>query len=410
MMKQTKVLSYRALVALTFMVYFFSYAMRLDFSACIVSLTADLGLSNTAASAAVTGSYITYGIGQVLFGVLGDRVPPVRIITVAMIGTVLVNLFVSGLSSIVWITVLWCFNGIFQAMLWPPLCRFLSDQLEDSKYSAAITLVGTSGPIGTVFVFFFVPIVLKFAVWRTVFRLMALFGVLMLIVWILSTRSLSSASPAPVRTASSETAPAEKRSFLSLVLASSLIPIFVIILLQGSLRDGIQTWLPSLVKANFALDDSDSVLSSVFMPLLGVLSISVAGALFQKIKNELKTAFYIFLFAALASVPLAVFPDLPFLLSLALASLISGCMHGVNLMVISLVPKRFARYGMISTFSGLVNSFTYVGASLSGVGFAALSDHFGWGVVLTVWSVIAILGTLLCLAFSRPWSRFIEEA
>ena len=85
-----KSLSYYKVVILGFAVYFFSYAMRLDYSASLVAIVNDLKVSNTVASAAITGSLITYGIGQIVFGFIGDRLSPVKIISFAMLGTILV--------------------------------------------------------------------------------------------------------------------------------------------------------------------------------------------------------------------------------------------------------------------------------------------------------------------------------
>ena len=94
-MVDSKKISYRSVVVLGFLVYFFSYAMRLDYSATLVSIVSDLGISNTMASAAVTGSFITYGVGQVVCGFVGDKVSPIKMITVAMLGTITVNVLVS---------------------------------------------------------------------------------------------------------------------------------------------------------------------------------------------------------------------------------------------------------------------------------------------------------------------------
>ena len=99
-MENQKKLSYKAVVALGFLVYFFSYAMRLDYSASLVAIVSDLKITNTMASAAVTGSFITYGVGQVVCGFIGDKISPVKMISVAMLGTVLVNALVSFCSSI----------------------------------------------------------------------------------------------------------------------------------------------------------------------------------------------------------------------------------------------------------------------------------------------------------------------
>ena len=90
------------------------------------------------------------------------------------------------------------------------------------------------------------------------------------------------------------------------------------------------------------------------------------------------------------------------------AAMISGCMHGVNHILISLIPKNFAKFGMVSTFSGILNAFTYVGASTSSYGFAAIADHSGWNAVLISWCIIAFLGTAVCLIKIKSWTRFLR--
>ncbi len=190
-MDNVRHLSYRKTVVLSFFVYFFSYAMRLDYSASLVALVADLGITNTAASIAVTGSFITYGLGQIFFGFIGDKISTVKMISLAMLGTIIVNFLVSFCSSMVLITVLWCFNGIFQAMIWPPLTRFLAEKVGNKKYSEAITAVSLSAAAGTIFVYLLVPAILNFTIWRNVFRCMALFGFLIMGLWTLSTRNIS---------------------------------------------------------------------------------------------------------------------------------------------------------------------------------------------------------------------------
>ena len=92
-MENSKKLSFLQVVILGFLVYFFSYAMRLDYAASLVEIVKDLKVSNTAASVAITGSFITYGIGQIVFGIVGDKLPPVKIITFAMFGTILTSYF-----------------------------------------------------------------------------------------------------------------------------------------------------------------------------------------------------------------------------------------------------------------------------------------------------------------------------
>ena len=86
--------------------------------------------------------------------------------------------------------------------------------------------------------------------------------------------------------------------------------------------------------------------------------------------------------------------------------MITGTMQGLNLILIGVLPAHFQRFGRVSTFSGLLNAFTYVGSALSAYGFAAAADAWGWRAVIGAWPVIAVLGAAVCLACVRPWRRF----
>ena len=81
-------------------------------------------------------------------------------------------------------------------------------------------------------------------------------------------------------------------------------------------------------------------------------------------------------------------------------------MNGVNMVLITLLPKYFERFGNISFMSGLLNFFVYVGSALSSFGIAALAEGYGWPMTVLSWCVIALLGTALCLACVRGWGRF----
>ena len=404
-MENQKKLSYKTVVALGFLVYFFSYAMRLDYSASLVAIVGDLKITNTMASAAVTGSFITYGIGQVVCGFIGDKISPVKMISVAMFGTILVNILVSFCSSIALITVLWCINGVCQAMLWPPLTRFVSEQVGTEKYSDAITTVGLSASIGTIFIYLFVPFMLEITVWRNVFRCMAIFGIIMMFVWCFITRNI----PMGKAEVSVKRGGEKTISVFGLISLAGLIPIFIIISLHGILRDGIQTWLPSLANEQFGLSESSSVLSTAVLPVLSMVSVIISNAIYHKIKNELKTASIMFGIAFVATIPMGLGLIVPAIFTIVSAALISGCMHGVNHMLISLIPKNFSKYGMVSTFSGILNAFTYIGASISSYGFAALADGLGWNAVLISWCVIALISTALCVLKIKGWTKFISE-
>ena len=81
-------------------------------------------------------------------------------------------------------------------------------------------------------------------------------------------------------------------------------------------------------------------------------------------------------------------------ISLILASLISAAMHGVNFLLISCLPGRFAHTGRAATVGGICNSCIYVGAAISTYGIALLSERFGWGSTVLSWCAILIIAIL----------------
>ena len=90
-------------------------------------------------------------------------------------------------------------------------------------------------------------------------------------------------------------------------------------------------------------------------------------------------------------------------LSLAVAV---GSIHGVNLIQTCMLPQHFLRYGRISLVSGVLNSCSYLGSTLSIFGIAAVTEKLGWNATLFSWCGIALVGGLLCLSCARRWEAF----
>ncbi|MBQ8345478.1 MAG: hypothetical protein IJY42_04330, partial [Clostridia bacterium] len=87
-----------------------------------------------------------------------------------------------------------------------------------------------------------------------------------------------------------------------------------------------------------------------------------------------------------------------------------------NLMLITVVPKRFLKSGKVSTYSGLLNACTYVGAAIGTPLFAAMlpagesAEGSGDpGVLILMWAAISVLGVAVCLGAVPLWKKFRKE-
>ena len=133
----------------------------------------------------------------------------------------------------------------------------------------------------------------------------------------------------------------------------------------------------------------------------------IATFLYRRVfKNEITESLFFFTLAALLSVALLFVYKSSAILSLLLAALITGSMHAINLMLLSFVPKYFAKEGKVATVTGLGNAFSYLGSTVSSYGIAVISAKLGWSYTFISWGSVALTGALFCIILLPIWNRF----
>lgn len=397
----------RGIAWLCTLVYFASYLMRTNFAVMIARICADTGHSETALSSVLVGMTIFYGTGQVVNGFLGDRIPPRLMLTFGLSLAAACNIGMFFCESIPLMTAVWCVNGFAHAMLWPPIVRLLSTYLSDEEYSYAAVRVSWGSSFATIFLYLLCPLLLSVLSWRMIILCLALVGIAIAVVWVLvSPRLFREKAPAP-ESGKPADAPKPKGVPLPASVFFPVVLIFLGIVLQGMLRDGVTTWMPSLLSDSFGFDVEDSIFYTVILAVFSILSFSGANLLHRKLfENEVTCAGAIFIFSALSAV-LLFFLQGSAVASVLLMALVVAGMHGINLMLITVVPKRFLKSGKVSTFSGILNAGTYVGSAIATPAFAAIAEHFGsWSVTILVWIAVSVLGAAVCLVAVPMWKKF----
>ena len=186
------------------------------------------------------------------------------------------------------------------------------------------------------------------------------------------------------------------------MLTPAMILIFVSIVLQGSLRDGVTTWTPSYLSENFGMTTSSAIFSGVVIPLVSIFVINFSSFVYRKlVRNPLACACIFFCTALTGAVLLALVREQSPVLSIAALALLCASAHGVNYILICMLPAYFNGTGKVSTISGIMNAFTYIGSAFSTYGFAKISEVFGWNATIAVWTVSAGIGAVLCALVIR---------
>lgn len=394
------------------LVYFVSYVSRINLSAVLVEVIGSGFAEKHSAALALTACSITYGAGQIISGWLGDRFRPQNVIFTGFLITSAVNLCVGMLPDGTWLVPLWAVNGFAQAFMWPPLVRILSTSLTPEDYKKGCVKVSWGSSFGTIAVYLAAPVLITAASFRSVFWCSGLLAVIMAVLWkVLFERVAPGENEADGRNDAAQSAPADMQNPPRLGSFALVLLLFIMlaIVLQGMLRDGVTNWMPTLISDTFHLDSSISILTGVVLPIFSILTFQLASWVNRVLlKNEVVCAGAFFLLGCLSALLLALFGDRSVLLSLLLLALLVGSMHGVNLILVCMVPPFFAKYGRVSLISGVINSCTYVGSAVSTYGVAVFTDAFGWTSAIWLWAAIALAGTLICIGLCRGWGRFRE--
>ena len=387
-----------ATIFLFTLTYMISYMTRINFGAVITAIVEQTGMTKTMLSAAVTGSAITYGLGQILCGYIGDKVSPKRLVFVGLLITVVMNLLIPLCQTHVQMTAVWCVNGLAQACMWPPMVKLMVSLFSQSDYGRASTMVSWGSSFGTIIIYLLSPVIIMVSGWRSLFFITGGCGLAMAFIWLKFCEE--PVFEKPVKADKGAVADKKNARFFTPLLVA----IMFAIMLQGALRDGVTTWMPSFISETFKLSSEISILSGVCLPVFSILSLRLALALYEKLPgNPVRCAAIIFALGAVAALILSLVADKSPIGSIGCMALLTGSMHGVNLMLICMVPPFFQRHGNISTVSGVLNSCTYVGSAISTYGIALLSESAGWQTTAFVWFIIAALGAVVCTACSRVW-------
>ncbi len=439
----------KAIAWLCTLVYFGSYLTRKNFNVMERFITGDIDSGTFAII--VAALTVTYGVGQVICGFLGDKIKPRYMLiaglclasfsnimmTIPVFADVsIISLTFPGSSDVseinVIMTLLWGINGFAHSMLWPPIVRIMAQYLTDEEYGYTAVRVSWGSQFATIFLYIGCPLLISATniSWRIVMVICAILGVAIAVVWTIFSKNLLRnprvEAPAGKKDKKVKGIPLPKFFIIPLIL------IFLGIILQGILRDGIETWTPKFISLNFAetiegvlnagadsnVTDVVATVSTVILAVFGIVFFSVYDFVHRKFfKNEVFCSAMIFAFTAvLASILLGLYmiaggkghSVVSAIIMVVLIGIIVANMHGINLMFITVVPKRFIKSGKVAFFSGVLNACTYIGSAVGVIAFEKMFE-LGTGWLIGSWIIVSALGCAVSLCATPIWKKFRRE-
>ncbi|MBQ1683066.1 MAG: MFS transporter [Bacteroidales bacterium] len=331
--------------------------------------------------------FFTYGAGQLFHGILSKKYNTRYSVAVALIGSAAVNVAMSFCSDAVTMKYIWLFNGFFQSILWSSVVKTLSERLPDEMLPKAIVVMSTPPALGT-FVVYGISALLssKGVSYKTVFLIPAVLLLVIGAAWFALT------GRADKLVTESELIPKErKKQKLSPAFLTVAALVLIIAISNGFIKDGVTTWTPSILKEHYGMKESLSILLTVILPLIAIAGSWLSTGLHKRWKNTsgINALLYLTETAVLFGVILVTrygSADNPVFLIL-LFSVSAMLMSAVNNIITSIIPLYMRDRMESGLLAGVLDTFCYIGSSLSTGLLGYISDKSSWnGVFLCLFA------------------------
>lgn len=394
------------LFVICFFAYMMSYISRLPFSALINSMVADGVIEKSFAGTVSTAYMLCYGSGQLVFGRLSSKMSPAIFMGVGLICAGLANIGMALSSSYYLFLVFWAACGIFNAMLWPSLTRAFAEWLDpEERYNAGVN-VSPSIPLGSAASLLVCSALLKYVEnWRMCFvacGALVIFAGSVTLLGFFSIRSYISEKKAEfAATLESVTADGKPKFPIKVFFTSLACMVILGAMFNGTLRDSVTAWVPTVVSDVFGKDAAFAAMISVAVPISSVLGSYLAKAIDKRLHSEMKSTAVLFSICAACGFLLYIFNDMNVYLSVFLIAVSITATLGVNTMIVVIYPMRFANIGSSGAVTGFLNSTCCLTAGLGSTIYGIAGVGLGWRAVFFIWAFLGVSAVITSLLGAR---------
>lgn len=390
------------LIFLCWLAYTSAYVARLNYNASMVEILSQLGTTKEAAGTVSSFFFFAYGAGQLVNGLLSKRYNTKYSVMIALAASSVINLSMTFCSGIDVMKYLWFFNGVFQSVLWSSLIKTLSDNLADDKLSKAVMVMSTTVASGTFSAYGLAALFSALQIkWTAIFYVSSVVVGVVAFVWFIGMNGIQKEK----KTAATDSGKEKKKLSLTPAFVFTVIIILISAVANGFIKDGITTWVPSILKEEFGVPSSLSIIITLILPIISISGASLVKVLHKKQKNEniLNGIFY-FVATVLAGLIILTLNLRSVPLTFALFGAMACIMAAINNVITSIVPL-YSRDKIDSGLSaGLLNTFCYVGSTMSTSLLGKIADTKGWNDVFICILIFAIVAFAVCMTapiFSR---------
>lgn len=387
--------------------YAVSYICRKSFDSNINEIMDFFTQPKSAVGLIGTFFFIAYAVGQVVHGIMCKYYKPRPVIFIMGLIVASMNLLmgivpVSGFPVMKFI---WMINGFSCASFWSLLILTLNSSVAKKHKPMVLLITCFPVSVGT-FLSYGISALLSFLhQFRFSFYIGCITMVCMCFIWLIASKPLMDACLKERAETDTEEIPdlsdtGKKKGGWSkaFIVTFSFLAFFAIA--NNLVRDGVNTWTPSILKETYHMENWVSVLLSVLVPLMSVFGGLISIRLHKIIDNCVIENGILFGTAGIIfAILLLQFSANIWIITLLCLIIISLTMSSVNNIITAIFPMNCEGVNA-GTVAGVIDGFCYVGSAVSSYSIGIVAERTGgWTAVFILLMSVCILCTVLAFAF-----------
>ncbi|MFW9942966.1 MAG: MFS transporter [Candidatus Thorarchaeota archaeon] len=397
-------------VWITYMIY---YIGRTNISIAQPFIMDEFGIEKAVMGLIGSVFFLAYAFGQFVNGFLGDKIGARRFITIGLIISSIINLFMGFAFDFIWVAfLLWGLNGYFQSMGWAPSVKTIANwhrAEERGKWSSRLATSYLLGGVVSWVIAIFITENLNLN-WRFSFIFPGIIMLLMAIHFFIRVRNAPEECGLPTIEeefeGKMELGDCREDEFVGFKYTAKTV-FFTRTVLFASfglfclnmVRYGLTNWLPTLLSEEITSADKFAVWKAIFYPIGGSIGVLVGAWISDKFidKRRIPVICSFFILLSITLLIYTLLPPLDMVFGIPVLVLIGILNFAPHALLVSTIPMEFGTRKAASAATGFIDGWGYIGAAITSFFSGALIEATGSWAAYLLWIIVALIGGLVLL-------------
>ena len=393
--------------------YMFFYVTRKNLSMAQPEMLAQGVITKEALGVILTVHGVLYGVSRFVNGFWADRLNGRIFMTLGLALSAIMNLLFGCTSLTVLFAAFWILNGWTQGMGFPPCAKMLTHWIHPKELATKMSIWNTSHSFGSALALGLCSLLFAFGRgWRWCFYVPAVLAALAAVFCFFCVKDgpqedglpeldLSDVRGTAAGTAARKVTDADRRRLVfrnRVIWLCAFANFFVYVV-----RFGFLDWGPTFLKEHKGIEVSKGGLMIIAFELAAVVGTVFAGWFTDRVfkGRGIRTCVFCMLFAGLCALGFWYLPDGAPMWQATLLLMGTGFFIYGPQALVGIVAAQQATNDAAAMANGFMGIMGYAATTVSGIGIALISTHFGWNAALLSIGAFALAGMAL---FMCAWS------